>query len=251
MKYLYYDIELSKAIALIYPSHKPQYVDPSNIIHDQFMPCAAWKFLHEDKIHMASVLDNKARFKKDFRDHSGVVKKLYDAVKEADVLIGHNADGFDLKHLNWFAKLQGLPPLPRKQSIDTLKEVRKLFRAPSNKLDLLAKKLINNKKKKTSPGMHNRVAIGCPEAIAEMGVYNIQDITIGEGVYYEIRPWMDSHPKEIIRDIGGNTVTVCQHCKSPNLERHKVRYLRSGRARMQFLCLKDGCGGYTTTDMVK
>jgi len=251
MKTLIWDIELSKAVALIYPSHKPQYVDPSNILHNQFMPCAAWKWEHEEEIHLASVLDNKKKFKKDYRDHTDVVSRLYEAVKEADILVGHNSDGFDLKHLNWYAALQGLPPLPQKQSVDTLKAVRSVFRAPSNRLDELAKALVGDKKQETSKGMHNRVALGCPDAIAEMGVYNIQDIKIQEQVYLYIRPWMKSHPKTIVRDTYGETVNTCQYCKSPNLTREKVRYLKSGRARQQWKCKEEECGGYTTTDLIK
>jgi len=251
MKTLVFDIELSKAMALIYPSHRPQYIHASNIIRDQFMPCAAWKWLHEDKIHIATVLDDKKKFKEDYSDDSLVVKALYDAVEEADIVVGHNSDNFDLKHLNWMAIKHGLPPLPLKQQIDTLKVCRQVFKAPSNSLDELVKALIGDRKMDTSKGMHNRVAIGDAEAIAEMARYNIQDVKIQDAFYLKIRPWMRNHPNQIIKDPTGETVITCDKCNSPNVHRKRVRYLKNGRARVQYRCQEPECRTYFTGDMVK
>jgi hypothetical protein len=250
MKTLIYDIELSKAIALVYPSHKPQYIPPSSYIEDQFMPCAAWKWLDEDEIYSACVLDDAKRFKENFRDHGLVVKALYDAIEEADILVGHNSDGFDQKHLNWFALNEGLPPLPQKQTVDTLKLMRSVFRAPSNKLDELTNRLIGERKMQTSPGMHDRVAQGDPAAIREMLKYNIQDARIQDKFYKFVRPWAKTHPTVRTRDYNGELVPTCQYCHSINLVRRNVRYLKSGRARAQWRCQETECGGYTTTDLV-
>lgn len=254
MKILIWDIEMSYSIALVYPSHKPQYIPPSSYIKDQFMPCAAWSWYGEDKIHLASVLDNKKKLDKDYTDDSHVVKELYNAVKEADILVGHNSKNFDIKHLNWLAIQQGLPPLPEKLHIDTLLACRAIFKAPSNKLDELTNKLIGSRKMETSRGMHKKVALGVKSAIKEMGKYNIQDVAIQKAFYTKIRPWIKNHPvvdRSQTRDSNGDIVDLCPRCASPDIVRNGRRPMggMSKRFRQNWKCKT--CTGYFLGGIIK
>lgn len=254
MKILIWDIEMSYALALVYPSHKPQYIPPSSYIKDQFMPCAAWSWYGEDKIHLASVLDDKEAFKKDYTNDKAVVKKLYDAVSEADILVGHNSKGFDIKHLNWLAIQHGMPPLEEKLHIDTLTACRAIFKAPSNKLDELTKRLIGDNKMDTSKGMHKKVALGVRSAIKEMGKYNIQDVAIQKAFYTKIRPWIRNHPsvdRNETRDSNGDIVNLCPRCASPNIVRNGKRPMggMSKRFRQNWKC--KSCTGFFVGAIIK
>ena len=70
-----------------------------------------------------------------------IITEFDELVKSADIVLGQNSDRFDVKHINTQRLIHDLPPFPEWSinSEDTLKQVRKYFKFPSNRLDYMSR----------------------------------------------------------------------------------------------------------------
>lgn len=75
------------------------------------------------------------------QDSSKMIEAFDGIVSQADIVIGQNSDSFDAKHINTQRLMHGLPPFPDWADLtdDTLKQMRRFFKFPSNKLDYISK----------------------------------------------------------------------------------------------------------------
>lgn len=118
-----FDIETSP----IYIRHKTydlsvrvKRFQPEEIQQDWVILGAAWKPLY-GKTECISVSSKNV-----LNDYE-VVRRLHTVISESDILIGHNSDAFDIKKFNARAIYHGLPVLPPKRTVDTLKVARRMF----------------------------------------------------------------------------------------------------------------------------
>ena len=216
LKVLLFDTELSYGIYYAFPSKKPQFLSSKNIIHQQFMPCAAWQWAHEVSRYVVKITDDQKRFKKDFRDDYIVAKKMHDLMSEADVLVAHNGDAFDIKHLNVLFRRHKLGPIPEKKSVDTLKAARKYFNFAGNDLDSLSK-LFGGKGKNRKPCWF-KLTEGNEKEISLAATYCKNDVAELERVFIEIRPYIRNLPKirsPVIKNNYG--IIQCDACGSKRL----------------------------------
>ena len=72
-------------------------------------------------VKSVSLLDDPKRFKKDRTDDYHVVKTIRDTLADADMIIHHNGDRFDIRKINARLIYHGLYPLPKLVALDTLK----------------------------------------------------------------------------------------------------------------------------------
>jgi DNA polymerase III epsilon subunit-like protein len=70
-----------------------------------------------------------------------MIKAFLKVMAQADEIVAHNGDRFDLKWLRTRALLHGLDVMPSPKTIDTLKWAKRYFNFNSNKLDYIAKYL--------------------------------------------------------------------------------------------------------------
>src|SRR4029078_8668904 len=68
-----------------------------------------------------------------------IVKNLWKLLNEADVVIAHNGDRFDLPKINARFLIHQIKPPSHYETIDTLKTARRKFGLTSNKLDYITK----------------------------------------------------------------------------------------------------------------
>jgi DNA polymerase elongation subunit (family B)/predicted RNA-binding Zn-ribbon protein involved in translation (DUF1610 family) len=154
--------------------------------------CLTWaaKWLFEDKVYSAKLKPSEVLKQNDKR----IIQSIWELVNEADIVIAHNAEKFDIPKLNSRFILNDLqPPLPY-QIIDTLKHIRRQFGFTSNKLDYVNKLLNLERKQETSFVLWENCMKGSKEALQEMENYNIQDVRILEDTYLNIRAWIKPHP---------------------------------------------------------
>jgi DNA polymerase elongation subunit (family B) len=209
LKILLLDMELTFAIYYAYPSKKEQYLSASNIIHDQFCTCAAWKWLDETTTHVVRITDDKKAFKKDFRNDRNIAVKLHELMEKADIIVAHNGDSFDLKHARTLFRKHGLGPIPKRKSIDTLKISRRLFAFPGNSLDQLSKRFGSVGKNK-KPNWY-KMTDGDAKEINTAARYCKNDVIELEKIFNELKPYIENFPT--LRKYKDH-ITECEVCRS-------------------------------------
>ena len=171
------------------------------------------------------------------RNDYKLVKDLWKVFDKADIIVGHNGDNFDIKVSKRQFSVYNFPPPAPYKTIDTLKEARKQFKFPSNKLDDLAR---HYKRGRKLPHEGKHTWLGCmkgdPKAWATMKRYNKHDIYLLRGVYERQKPWITNHPDLNLYDGKSN---ACPTCKSTKIIRQGFKYLVS-RKRQQWQC--KNCG---------
>lgn len=174
-------------------------------------------------------------------DDREMIKELWELFNEADVLIGHNGDQFDIKKTNARFIVHGLnPPAPYK-TIDTKKVARKYFRFNSNKLDDLGNTLgVGRKVKHTGFDLWQDCMNGDLEAWEVMRMYNRQDVLLLERVYHKLKPFMTNHPNmSVLSDLENG----CPVCASTEIIKRGFALTPIGR-KQRYQCTK--CGAWAT-----
>lgn len=239
MKIICFDVETTPMIVHSWNLY-PKYLSPDNIISDWSLISAAWKEVGKDRVHAAAISS--------VGDDFEVVRKLRDALADADVIVAHNGDKFDIKKLNTRLIIHGLPPLPKVPTVDTLKEVKKIASFSSNKLDYLSKVLIGQGKIEVSYGLWLDVMRGSKKALREMVEYNKVDVVRLEEVYLRLRPYMKSHPHTGVL-IGEDRNLSCTHCGSVKVKKNGIRVTAAGLKKQECQC--QNCGAYMRVPVPK
>jgi hypothetical protein len=228
-KIVLWDVETSLALMATF-GLKVDYIPHTNIIEDWYIICGRWKEYGKKKVHGVSLLDDPKRFAKNHKDDYHVVKALRDMVADADILVHHNGDRFDIKKLNARIIYHGLEPLPPIVTVDTLKEAKRIAAFTSHRLDYLSKHLGSKGKRPTSEGLWLRVLLGDRKAIEEMYRYNGDDVKELEFVYHRLRPYMKAHPQTVV-----STTYRCE-CGSSMVQSRGIYTNRSGVIYNRFQC---------------
>lgn len=216
-KVLLFDIENSPLISYTWGLWEQNVIE---VKEEWYILCFAYKWLGEKEIHFVSLPDFKG-YKKNKKDDEALVNKLWELFDQAEIIIAHNGDAFDIKKANSRFIQHRLEPPTFYKTIDTLKIARKNFKFDSNKLDRLGQYLKLGRKEKN---MDFSVWLGCMEGDKDswrkMRTYNIQDVTLLEKVYYKLRGWNNSTPNFNIL-LGTNY--HCPACGSENVKEKGYR----------------------------
>ena len=233
LKVLLCDMELAYALYYAFPSKKPQYLSSKQIKEYFFVPCAAWKWEHEVNAHVIMTLDDKKRFKKNHKDDYIIAVKLHELFSEADMIVAHNGDAFDIKHANTLFIKHGLGPVPESKSIDTLKAARKYFAFAGNDLAHLCKRFGVTEKGERPDWIP--LTEGCPAETRKTAKYCKQDVLSLEAVFKHLRPFIRKYPA--LKPLAGK-ITECSGCKSKRLQNKGHGF--SGRAFYRIKCMECG-----------
>jgi DNA polymerase III epsilon subunit-like protein len=247
---LYIDIENSRMVVEFetYSLYNNEVIHPRHIKHDWYITCAAWAWLDAQKqkigkIETVAVNDFKS-YKKDFRDDRQVVKKLHEVLSQADLIVGHNSDSFDIKKINYKFIKHGLPALDFPATVDTLKAAKKYAKSSSNRLYYLAREFGVSMKIDLPSSVMHAADNGCEKSLKQLIKYNKGDIKAGAEVYFKLLPYIKNHPT--IDKIIGKQVDKdrpnCQNCGSHQVHAHGYRTTKTGVYK-RYLCKK--CGSTT------
>ena len=178
-------------------------------------------------------------FKRNKTNDKALATDLHKILNEADLIVAHNGDRFDLRVANARFLVHGLvPPAPYK-TVDTLKVARKNFFLNSNKLDDLAQLLGVGAKIETGGiDLWFKCMQGDPAAWKKMLAYNKHDVVILEAVYEKLRPWHSTHPNIGIKQ----QTTVCPACGCGAVNKRGYTYKVAYRTQ-RYQCL--GCGHWS------
>lgn len=233
LKIVFFDIETTPLVITKFQYDKNPYIRYEDILEDWYIICAAWKTLGEKKT--SSVKISK------LGDDYNVVKTLRAALSEADLIVGHAIDRFDIRNLNARLLYHNLPPLPNIPTVDTLKVARRVAGFSSNRLDYLSKILNNKEKMKVDGSLWRGVMDGSKEALNKMVKYNIVDVIRDEEVYLRLRPFMKTHPHVGVMK-GDDRLLSCPKCGSTKIKRNGIRVTAAGIKKQEVQC--QSCGGF-------
>ncbi len=196
----------------------------------------AYKWLGDKKVTTAALPDFKI-FKRDRENDGALIKCLWALYNEADVIIAHNGDRFDLKKSNARFVFHGLSPPSPYKSIDTLKIARSRFGFLSNRLNDLGAHL-GLGRKLPHTGFHlwkQCMLTNSPKHWAKLRKYNARDVTLLERVYNRLRPWSPSHPNLSAL----SEKSCCPVCQSTHIQRRGFN-LAKVKKTPRFCC--QSCG---------
>lgn len=169
-------------------------------------------------------------------DDSALMVSLLKELDDADIVIAHNGDKFDLPTINTRFVTLGLRPPSPYQTVDTLKIARNRFEFKSNKLDDLCRDLgIGRKLAHTGAHLWLSCMQGDEKAWRLMKRYNRHDVLLLEELYYRFLPWVNVHPNV---NKGGSG---CIRCGSDNVKHDGYKYTNL-RKKDRIHCLN--CGGW-------
>lgn len=209
-------------------------------VKDWHLLSFAYKWLGEKKVSAHSLPDSKY-YSKDPENDKELCAALWYLFNEADIIIAHNGDSFDIKKIQ--ARLlvhDMLPPSPFK-TIDTKKVAKKHFKFDSNKLDELGRQLgIGRKMHHSGFDLWKGCMAGDKKSWKTMVEYNKQDIVLLEKVFLKMRPWI-SFP--IVRTENG----TCRNCESVHLQKRGFSHTRT-HTTQRLQCTD--CGAWNLGDRV-
>lgn len=235
-KILIFDIENAPVETYVWNTQVwKAFVAHNQIGHDWFMLTWSAKWLYDSEIICDRLTVKEAKKK----DDSRLVKNLWNLFDEADIVVAHNANKFDIPMANTRFILNGLPPVRPYRIIDTLEVARKGFRFTHNKLDYLGELFGIGHKIDTTFGLWKGCLKGDENSLQEMSDYNKQDVLLLEEVYLRLRGWIKSHPN---LNLYVNNEKVCSACGSRNLK-EKGEYTTAVNSYKSFQC--NDCGGFS------
>lgn len=169
-----------------------KYTSINQMISDGYVLNWSAKWLGDDYVYSDSLHYHKS-WPTEPENDKIIVQSIRDMLDDADVVVGHNVDKFDLNTLNGRMLKHGIQQPPKYHIIDTLKIARRKFRLHSNKLEYLGKFLGVGQKIDTGGFELWRAIIENHdrEAFDRMVAYCEQDVFLLEEVFNKLRPWDD------------------------------------------------------------
>lgn len=210
-KILFIDIEVSPSVVLAFSRFKA-FSTPDHVLKEPYILTACAKWAH---------LDGMMEYASEYGSDEFVVSELWNLLNEADVVVAHNAERFDVGWMNQqFVKYDIIPPSPYKV-VDTLKILKKSFSLPSNSLDAACQFFgLERKKQHYGIDLWNRCMENRWEALDEMLEYNRQDVIILEQLFNKIQAYAKNMPNMALyyQDDGK---LRCPHCGSEHFKMEK------------------------------
>lgn len=210
---LLFDIETSPVKAFVWQQQVWRANIPDDRILSQwFMLSWSAKWLDSQEMMSDVLSSEEALAENDKR----IIVSLWKLLDEADIVITHNGDIFDVPNMNTRFLVHNLLPTSPYQTIDTFKVVKKQFGFTHNSLNGVAKMFGFDPKMSTSFALWSKCVAGDKESLLYLEEYNRYDVELLEAVYLKLRPWMFRHP-----NLGLYTEEeepVCPKCMSKELE---------------------------------
>ena len=183
--------------------------------------CAAWKWYDSSDVEFAAEWE--------VGGYDGFMRAVWEVFDQADLIIGHNADRFDARHLMGGWAEMGLPAPSPYKVIDTLKIARGTFAYESNTLDALNKRLgIDAKTDKYDARIARAAVNGDKEAQETLSAYNRGDIIASEALFDRLRPFAKGIPHlgmwtddELACPSCGSTMTATGKTVHANVQRYE------------------------------
>lgn len=228
---LFFDIETSYLIVKSFYLGRKVNLDYKSVIKESKIICICYKWEKDKKVSFLTWDKNQ--------DDKKMIQAFIKIANEADEIIAHNGDRFDLPWLRTRCIRHGIEMFPTYVTTDTLKAARSKFRFPSNKLDYIGGYLEIGNKIKVDLGLWDNIILNkCPKSLAKMVSYCKMDVKLLERVYLAMKNHLPSKTRV------SKEARNCPECGSNATKISKTRMAASGNMKVQLQC--NGCGKYHT-----
>lgn len=211
--------------------------DALRVLRNFTICCFGAKWLGEKNVTVRALCDYGYKPSLTNVDDSKIVREVWSLLNEADIVIAHNGNSFDVKKVNARFAVHGLPPPSPYKTIDTKVQAKNVFGFDSNKLNELGRQLDHGTKEETGG---YQLWIDCmenkKEAWARMKKYNRRDVELLEKIYLDFRPWIKSHPNVAVFNEGKG----CPRCGSVHIKKDGIQR-NNTTSYQRYKCLD--CGG--------
>lgn len=215
-----------------------------DIKKDWYILSFAYKWLGDSKV-TAKALPMYKGYGKDKENDLSLCEDLWVLFDQADVIVAHNGQAFDVKKSNARFVTHGFKPPSPYKIVDTKLVAKKYFKFESNKLDNLGKSLGLGEKLETG-GFSTWLGCmaGDKNAWDKMIKYNKQDVVLLEKVYLRLRDWIVNHPRITDKSIN----EACANCGSTHIQKRGT--MRNKTTTLQRLHCQ-GCGAWHSVKIEK
>ncbi|GAA4175832.1 hypothetical protein GCM10022287_22060 [Gryllotalpicola koreensis] len=193
----------------------------------------------------AKWLHEKKPFGADERSgHEAMVRLMWDALTEADVVVTFNGDRADFPWMNEEFERYGFGPAAPFKSVDLYKSAKARFNLMSRSLQYLGEFLERGGKLDSGgSGLVRRLVTGqgTEKDWRQYELYNDRDVTLTERAYLDLLPWLKNQPHMGMM-IADGTESRCAFCGSTKLNLHHKKVHAFVRSYQLYRCA--ACGGW-------
>jgi len=186
-KILFYDIETSWNEGWFWRPGRKVSLTHSQITKERAVICVSYKWAGEDEVYTLTWDKNQ--------DDKFLISQFIDVLNEADMIVAHNGNSFDLRWIRGRAAYHRIPMLPRYKQFDTMRVAMSKFNFNSYALAYIAKFFgIEDGKIQTRPQLWDDVCLyNDRNALIEMIEYCERDVEVLEKVYDVIKYYDNPH----------------------------------------------------------
>lgn len=238
-KILLFDVEIMANLAWVWQKYDTDVIEFES---EFYILSVAYKWLGDKNTQVITLRDFKS-YKQGTNNDKSLVQEIWKLFNEADIIVGHNSNKFDIRKVNAKFLIHGLKPPSPSKYVDTLLVARKHFAFNSNKLDDLANILgIGHKTHTGGWKLWKGCYLDDDSAWVLMARYNKQDVVLLEKLYLTMLPWM-SHPN---RNLYQGTNHSCPNCGSKKCQRRGTE-ISSTTVYQRWQC--QDCGKWSKSTM--
>ncbi len=210
---LLFDIETSPLKAAVFQKQVWRAnITAEHVLSEWFMLSWSAKWLDSTTTLSDRLKSREALAENDKR----IVKSLWVLLDEADIVITHNGDRFDIPNMNTRFIVHNMKPTRSYRTIDTNNVAKKQFGFTHNSLNGLAKVFGFNPKMHTDLQLWKDCIDGKETALMYMEKYNRYDVELLEAVYLKLRSFINRHPNVGLYTENENP--VCPKCGSVEMK---------------------------------
>tara|TARA_R110000737_G_scaffold116927_2_gene149688 strand:+ start:6131 stop:6901 length:771 start_codon:yes stop_codon:yes gene_type:complete len=189
-KILFIDIETAPSLGYVWSTWKTNVISYQGEGRHGYMLCFSYMWDGQKTVRSVAQTDFPEAYAADPFDDSLVVAAALALLDEAEIVIGHNIDGFDIPLIKAYGVKAGLEAPSPFRTIDTLKMARRTFRFKSNSLKNLADELgLPAKVDAGGFGTWLGCMSGDEKAWKHMVTYAKHDTRLLPLIWERMRPW--------------------------------------------------------------
>lgn len=224
---LFWDIETSPNVVLAFSAGYNLNINHDAIIQERRIICIGYKWEGEKSVHVL-------RWDKNQCDRE-MLRAFIDIAGQADELVHHYGNHFDMPWFRTRVLFHKLPPIPIYKTVDTKALASKYFLFNSNKLDYISNFLGHGKKLRTDFDLWRRIVIDkCEKSLNYMCKYCGVDVRRLEAVWTDFKPFVK--PATHAGVFAGRDKWTCPHCASEHVKKNLTRYTAAGTRQHQMRC---------------